>query len=348
MLDLGFVARLQYLASGKFDSARFSAGTALLLTGSCLTGVTSGLLCSAVANIPVISHLTVLVPIAACVSVAWFVAKFVHFSHCRNSLLAAFIGATCGVFTFLSACHVVGSIATMRETPKTTVLAAFTRTDQIKRAIFGRAFGPVLREEENEVYSGFNMPESMMLLIEVGILIWIPVQSARRYARRAYGEAIDRWLDRSIIRAVPGSGDRIVSVLEAGDFLVDTLSSTLLSPSDPRPSSSKFPRSSRSKKTTGDIAATWMLLEVSPFPAANGAYEAYLTATEIEANGKTRPLFHQLKLRSHEIAAARKLFLDSPVNQQVREVRGEFEQSDVVMTGRHVGETVDKSVLHGI
>ena len=296
MLDLGFVARLQYLASGKFDTPRFSGGSALLLLASCVTGVAAGFLYSEITNFPVLSKLTVLVPIGICIPLAWFVAKFVYFSHCRNSLIAAFVGAACGVFTFLSACHVVGTVATVREGKQATVLAAVTRADQIKRAVFGRVFGPVIQQAGNKVYSRFNIPESIMLLIELGILIWIPAQSGRSFARRAYGEAIDRWLDRSIIRAVPGSGDRIVSVLEAGDFLVETLSSLHLSPTDPRPKSPTYSRRTRSDQPSGDIAATWMVLEVSPFPAANGAYEAYLTATEIDSNGKKRQLFHQLTI----------------------------------------------------
>ena len=349
MFDLSLLARLWYLPSGKLDLVRFSAGSTVLLLASSFSGVIAGLLCSysEIEIVPGLSHLSVIVPAAFGVVLAWLVAKFVRFSHCRNPLAAALVGAVCGVVIFLSECHMSGMIATLRDDNQSTLVASATRTDQIRRGIYGRIFASSVQQPQRDEYSRFNIPQSILLLIEIGILIWIPARAGRNFARRAYGEAIDCWLDRSIVRARPGSGDRIITVLEAGEFLVQTLSSLPLCSTDPRPGSSTDSRRV-SHHTKGDIAATWMVLEVSPFPAANGAYEGYLSATEIDNNGKKRPLFHQLKLRSHEIAVARKLFLETSTDWQAREAKIENDQLDFDIAGPQVAETSNKSVLHGI
>ncbi len=309
MLDLTLLARHQYFPSGKIDLSRFFAGSVLLLFLSGLCGVIAGLLYAAIAIVPLLSYVTILVPIAFGLPIAWMVAKFVSFSHCRNPRLAAFAGAVCGIVTFLSACEMQGVAATLRDgEQKTSLLAVATRTDQIQQAIVRRVFGSGNQLPKRNFFSGFNFRESVMLMIEFGLFIWIPVSSGRNFARRAYGESIDRWLDRSIIRTIPGSGDKIVSVLKEREYLVETLSSLPKLPTHPMNS---FPISvlSLSYRASADTAATWLLLEISPFPAANGAYEAYLSATEVDSSGKKRPLLHQLKLRTHEIPTARKLFL---------------------------------------
>ena len=325
MFDPSQVARFRYLPSGKLDGFRFSLGLILLVLTSVVSGIVAGILYSQIAIVPILSYLTVLVPLAISVPLAWFVAKFVRFSHCRNLWAAALVGAVCGVVTFLSACHSVGTVTTMREDTQATFVAAATRTDQIQRTIYSRVFEPRRQQPERNKYSLFNIPQSMMLLIEFGVLIWIPAKSGRNFARQAYAEAIDCWLDRSIILAIPGSGDKIISVLEADEFLVQTLSSIQLCSTDPRLKSRTSSRRP-SYQRTGKIAATWMLLEVSPFAAANGAFEAYLSATEIDTHGKKRPLFQQLKLRSHEIASARKLFMESSTDRQTQETSVENEQ----------------------
>ena len=309
MFDLTLLSRHQYFPSGKFDVSRFVAGSFLLVFVGCLSGIIAGLLYRAIAIVPILSYATVLVPIAVGFPLAWCVAKFVYFAHCRNPRLAAIAGAVCGVVTFLSACQIDGVAATLRGGEKTTLLSAVAQTDQVQRTIFGRVFGPKIPLPKRNLYSRFNFTQFLMLMSEVAIFICIPMNSGRNFARRAYGESIDRWLERSVIRTSPGSGDKIVSALEAGEYLVQTLSSLPNSPTGEQKTESKY-TPLFSFQSAGSIAATWMLLEVSSFPAANGAYEAYLSAAEIDTRGRKRPLFQQLKLRTHEIPTARKLFLE--------------------------------------
>ena len=310
MIDLTLLTRHQYVPSGKIDVSKFFAGSILLVFLSCLSGGIAGLLYSEIANVPTLSYLTLLVPIAISLLLALFVGKFVCFSHCRNPWIAASAGALCGILTFLSECQTQGVVTTLRDGEQTKFVAAAVRTDQGQRAIYRRVCGPNRQQQSKDSYSGFNFPKLITLMIEIGIFVWIPVNSGLNFARRAYGESIDRWLDRSVIRTIPDSGDRIISALEAREYLVQTLSSL--------PNSSKHSRTTiptylcrlLSRQRMANIAGTWMVLEVSTFPAANGAYEAYLSATEIDPTGKTRPLFQQMKLRTHEIPTARKIFLE--------------------------------------
>jgi len=310
MVDLTLLTRHQYIPSGKTDVSRFLAGSILLVFLSCLSGCISGLLYSEIAIVPTLSYVALIVPIAISLLLSLFVAKFVNFSHCRNPWVAASAGALCGILTFLSASQTEGVVTTLRDGDQTKLVAAAVRTDQVQRAIYRRVFGQNRQQQAKDSHAGFNFPQLISLIIEIGIFVWIPVNSGRNFARRAYGESIDRWLDRSVIRSIPGSGDRIISALEAREYLVQTLSSL--------PNCSKHSRTTiptylcrlLSHQRMASIAGTWMVLEVSTFPAANGAYEAYLSATEIDPNGKTRPLFQQMKLRTHEIPTSRKLFLN--------------------------------------
>ncbi len=319
MLDLTLLTRHQYFPSGKTDVSAFFAGSILLVFLSCLSGGISGLLYSEIAIVPILSYFTVLVPIAIGLLLAWFVAKFVCFSHCRNPWLAALAGAACGLLTFITACQTEGMVTTLREGEQTTLVAAAARTDQVQRAISRRVFGQNRQRQSQDSSSGFNFPQAIMLMIEIVIYLWIPVNSGRSFSRRAFGESIDRWLDRSVIRTAPGSGDKIISVLEAGEFLVQTLSSLTDCSMESRTSIPSYLCRLLSHQRMANIAGTWMVLEVSSFPAANGAYEAYLSATEIAPNGKTRPLFRQMKLRTHEIPTARKLFLKPSAERSSRE-----------------------------
>ena len=154
---------------------------------------------------------------------------------------------------------------------------------------------------------------------EIAIFICVPMYSGRNFAWRAFGESIDRWLDRSVIRTTPGSGDKIISTLESGEFLVQTLSSLPNCSTGSNNTISKYSRRLLSRQKGGNVAGTWLVLEVSAFPAANGAHEAYLSATEIDTKGKKRPLFQQIKLRTHEIATARNLFLEPSADRLSRE-----------------------------
>jgi hypothetical protein len=343
MIDHIFEKRLRYLPSGKFDVGRFFVGLIFLVLASCISGVIAGCLYCAIATVPVLTYLTVVVTIAIGVPLAWFVAKFIRFSHCRNPSLAGLAGTLCGVVTFLSACQISGAAISLRDGKQTTFLAAVARTDQIRREISDRVFGHSPQKKQRE----FNFPKSLLLILEIGTLIGMPLKSGRYFAGRAYGEMIDRWLDRSIIRANPGSGDKIISVLQAGDYLVHTLSNLSLCSTDSRPTVPTY-LSRLSHRKSVDVAATWMVLEVSPFPAANGAYEAFLSATEVDSNGKKRPLFFQLKLRSHEIAAARKLFLDPLVERSPKEARTLNDDTQVVTAGPHVRLTANASASRGI
>ena len=319
MFDLTFLSRQRYFPSGKFDACRLFAGSILLFLVSCFSGTIAGLLYSAIAIVPILSYATVVVPIAVGIPLAWFIAKFVRFSRCRNPRLAALVGAVCGFVTFLSACEIEGVVATLRDGERTTLLSAAARTDQVQRAIFSRVFGPDIQLPKRNFYSRFNFTQSLLLMSEIAIFICVPMYSGRNFAWRAFGESIDRWLDRSVIRTTPGSGDKIISTLESGEFLVQTLSSLPNCSTGSNNTISKYSRRLLSRQKGGNVAGTWLVLEVSAFPAANGAHEAYLSATEIDTKGKKRPLFQQIKLRTHEIATARNLFLEPSADRLSRE-----------------------------
>jgi hypothetical protein len=345
MLDVTSLQRRRYVPSGKFDVARFCVGAILLLLASCVGGVVSILFYSVIALSPILLVLTFFVPIVIGISIAWLVAKFVDYSYCRNRLVAALVGAICGAVAFLSASQIVGVVVACREVERPVVLAIARRTDLIKKVIVSRIFSVNNKSQQPDVDSHFSIPGTVILLLELGILMGIPAKAGFKFAGRAYGESIDDWLTRLNIRAIPGSGDKIVSALQDNQSLSKTLASIQLSPTDPFPANPKFFEISRQQ--TENSAVTRMVLEFSPFKPFDGEYEAYLTATEFDAKGNKTILFQRLKLHVDEYHVAKDLFTRSLSDWKTRETVIDIDQLKVEKTERHTEESANTAV-HGI
>ena len=260
---------------------------------------------SIVGFVPMLSLLVIPVPIVVGLSIGWLIVKFVDYSHCRNPLAASSIGAICGAVVFLSACHIAGVLVACRSGEYLSV--ACTHVDRIPEVIISRVYAPNLNHQQRDDFSRLNVPRTIILIIEFGLLVWIPFAHGRSAAERAYDELSGRWLERSVVRATSGSGDRIVSALQAEQNLTSTLNSIELCTSDPRPANPRFLQVSVQKK--GQSAASWMLFEFPEDQVSDDRQLAYLTVTEINPQGKRTLVIKQLQLESNETIAAKKPFL---------------------------------------
>ena len=305
MLDLTAIHRARYCPSGKIVTTRFVRVSLLLLLASCICGCILMLLYSVVGLVPMLFVFVVLVPIAIAVSVGWLIGKLVEYSHCRNLMAASSIGAICGAVVFLSACHTAGVMAACRSGEPLSV--AVLRVDRIPEVIISRMYAPNVNHQRSDDFSRLNVPRTVLLIIELGILTWIPLRLGRSAAGRAYNELSGSWLKRSLVRATSGSGDKIVAALQAEQDLTSTLTSLELCSSDPRPTDPKFVKVSFQEKQ--NAASAWMLFEFQGDQASDDCQTAYLTVTEIDSKGKRKMVLQQLQLQSSEILAATKLFV---------------------------------------
>lgn len=304
MLDLTAIHRTRYCPSGKLITTRYVGGSILLLLASCVGGYILMLLYSVIPlDVPFL-FLMILVPIAVGLSTGWMVAKVVEFSHCRNPMAASSLGAACGAIVFLSACHTVGVIGGCRIGEPFSI--AVTRVDRIREVIISRVYAPDLKKQRSDDFSRMHVPRTVILIIEFGLLTWIPLRFGRTAAERAYHELSGSWLKLSMVRAITGSSDRIVSALQAEQDLTSTLASIELCSSDPRPIP-KFVQINYRKKE--DFATALMFLEFQGDQTSDDGQTAYLTITEFNPNGKRNLVLQQLQLQSSEIIAAKKLFL---------------------------------------
>lgn len=304
MLDLTAIHRTRYYPSGKLITTRFVGGSILLLFASCVCGYILMLLYSVIPFVVPFLFLMILVPIAVGMSIGWMVAKLVEYSHCRNPMAASSLGAVCGAVVFLSACHTVGVMGACRIGEPFSI--AVTRVDRIGEVIISRVYAPDLKKQRSDDFSRMHVPRTVILIIEFGLLTWIPLRFGRTAAERAYHELSGSWLKLSIVRAIPGSSDKIVSALQAEQDLTSTLTSIELCSIDPRPIP-KFIQISYRKKE--DIATSLMVLEFQGDQTSDDFQTAYLTVTEFNPNGTRNLVLQQLQLQSSEIIAAKKLFL---------------------------------------
>ena len=305
MLDLNAIHRARYSPSGKIRIPRFVGMSVLLLLASCVGGLVLMVLYSIVSLIPMWMCLAALVPTVIGMVTGWMVVTLVEYSDCRNPMVASTMGVICGAFVFLSACHVVGMSAGYRSGEPLSV--AITRVDRIPEVIISRVYAPNVEKQRPDDFSRLNVFRTVVLLIEFGLLSWIPMTAGRSAAERAYDELTGRWFKRSVVRACPYSGYRIMSALQEGQDLTSTLASTEPCSSDPRPGIPKWFQITHRKG--GDAAAAWMVFEYQGDRSGEDGETAYLTVTEINSKGKRDLVLQQLQLQSTEIVAANKLFL---------------------------------------
>ena len=299
MLVLSDLHRTQYRSSGKVDWARFLLSSIVLAFVSCVAGVVliyAYAICRVYAPI-----LLVIMPPALVVGyvMAWLTGGLVKWSHCRNIGIAFALGLACGCLVFVAEYQTM--LVMIARQSSDDWVAEIARIDKTPGYIISRIQeDPLTPNSPNAaaIRSFFTFVE---LLILAGLPAWI----ASRVARCAYSERSKRFLNRSIVRALWNTGDRIVEQLQTGNNLSELFSTTGLCDANPRIPTNQFLQVKYRQKE--DVACTWMELEFDP--KNDGEWEsAYLTAVEITPQCKQKRLFRQLELLPTEFAAARRLF----------------------------------------
>ena len=303
MLEFKAINRTQYRPSGIVAWGRFSVGSLLLVVAASINGVL--LMALYVIASKFFPLLNLLIPGVAGYGMSWLVYRILIWSHCRNVGIASVVGLMCGLLVVATEYQTL-RVAVERQ-PEGTLESEIVRFDKLPEYILRR----IREDRSNSVSSQSAATNAIILravfaLLEFSILAGLPTQFARLAAGRAYSETANRFFSGLIVRAVWGSGERLVKALQAGEMLTEALSVICVCDHDPRPKEAAFLSFKHRKK--GDIECTWMKLEYLQNDK-NEWEAASLTVTEISPSGQRQPLFRQLNLLPAELPAARGLFV---------------------------------------